>query len=337
MTVAALIIILALVLIGPLLFKSIEHNIDIFFLVAGVLAALVSGVFGWELMHEALSTPVALTLAVLVFGAIVKLSRNLTERWFESLIRRYSIKLVTVTLIVVLGLIASVITAVIAALVLVEVISLMKLERRTEIRIVVLACFAIGLGAALTPVGEPLSTIAIASLHADFWYLARLLGPIVLTGILIVAIVGLLLPIHRSHTAVDAVSTQGWSDIAIRAGRVYIFVAGLVALSAGMRPVVDLYIKDLPIAILFWLNGISAVVDNATLAAAEVGPTLTLLQQRSILMGLLISGGMLIPGNIPNIVAANRLGIGSREWARTGLVVGLPLMALCFVVLEFIL
>jgi predicted cation transporter len=47
-------------------------------------------------------------------------------------------------------------------------------------------------------------------------------------------------------------------------------------------------------------------------------------------MGLLISGGMLIPGNIPNIVAANRLGIGSREWARMGLLIGLPLMALCF-------
>jgi len=45
-------------------------------------------------------------------------------------------------------------------------------------------------------------------------------------------------------------------------------------------------------------------------------------------MGLLISGGMLIPGNIPNIVAAGRLRIGSREWARIGLVTGLPLMAL---------
>jgi predicted cation transporter len=47
----------------------------------------------------------------------------------------------------------------------------------------------------------------------------------------------------------------------------------------------------------------------------------------------LCSIGMLIPGNIPNIVAAGRLGIGSREWARVGLITGLPLMALCFVVL----
>jgi predicted cation transporter len=39
----------------------------------------------------------------------------------------------------------------------------------------------------------------------------------------------------------------------------------------------------------------------------------------------------LIPGNIPNIVAANRLGVSSREWARLGLLIGLPLMVLCFV------
>ena len=59
-------------------------------------------------------------------------------------------------------------------------------------------------------------------------------------------------------------------------------------------------------------------------------------QQRAILMGLLISGGMLIPGNIPNIVAANRLGISSREWARVGLIAGLPLMAVCFAFIQWI-
>jgi predicted cation transporter len=77
-------------------------------------------------------------------------------------------------------------------------------------------------------------------------------------------------------------------------------------------------------------------VDNATLTAAEIGPALTPAQQRGVLMGLLISGGMLIPGNIPNIVAAGRLGISSREWARVGLAAGLPLMLLCFGVLQWL-
>jgi predicted cation transporter len=45
---------------------------------------------------------------------------------------------------------------------------------------------------------------------------------------------------------------------------------------------------------------------------------------------------MLVPGNIPNIIAAARLNISSREWARVGLAVGLPLMVLCFAVLSWI-
>jgi predicted cation transporter len=96
---------------------------------------------------------------------------------------------------------------------------------------------------------------------------------------------------------------------------------------------VGTYVSRVPQAVLFWLNSISAVVDNAALAAMEMNPALGRSQQRAILMGLLISGGMLIPGNIPNIVAASRLGISSREWARAGLVIGVPLMALCFGVL----
>jgi len=41
-------------------------------------------------------------------------------------------------------------------------------------------------------------------------------------------------------------------------------------------------------------------------------------------MGLLISGGMLIQGNIPNIIAAGKMGITSKEWARSASRSGLP-------------
>jgi predicted cation transporter len=83
--------------------------------------------------------------------------------------------------VVVLGLLSSVITAIIAALILVEIVSAMKLHRKTEVRIVIIACFAIGLGAVLTPLGEPLATIAIAKLkgpphNADFFFLLRMLA-----------------------------------------------------------------------------------------------------------------------------------------------------------------
>ncbi|MFZ2063229.1 MAG: DUF1646 family protein [Candidatus Binatus sp.] len=57
--------------------------------------------------------------------------------------------------------------------------------------------------------------------------------------------------------------------------------------------------RNLPGALLFWLNTISAVVDNATLAAVEIGPALSRNQQHFAMLGLLIGAGMLIPGNIP--------------------------------------
>jgi predicted cation transporter len=323
-------VILLVVLFGPVMFKPIEQNIEVFFLIVGAFASAISGEWGSKLLRAAVTEPIALTLAVLVFGAVVRLARPWLDRGVERLVQIVHPRWIYFGLIIALGLLSSVITAVIAALVLVEAIALLKLDRRSEIAAVVLACFAIGLGAALTPVGEPLGTIAIAALKADFWYLARLLGPLVVTGIAIVGVLSLFLPANYGHSLKADTHTEDWSEVLLRAGKVYLFVAGLVGLSWGLRPLVDTYIRHLPHGVLFWLNSISAVVDNATLTAAEIGPSLSIAQQRGVLMGLLISGGMLIPGNIPNIVAAGRLGISSREWARVGLVAGFPLMALCF-------
>ncbi|MGA6972729.1 MAG: DUF1646 family protein [Candidatus Binatus sp.] len=325
--------ILLVVLLGPVMFEPIGQNIEVFFLVVGAFASAISGQWGRELLRAAVTEPIALTVAVLVFGVVVRLVRPWLDHGVERLVKIVEPRWIYFGLIIVLGLLSSVITAVIAALVLVEAIALLKLDRRSEIAAVVLACFAIGLGAALTPVGEPLGTIAIAALKTDFWYLARLLGPLVVVGITIVGVLSLFLPAKYGHSLKADARTENWSEIFIRAGKVYLFVAGLVGLSWGLRPLVDIYIRQLPQGVLFWLNSISAVVDNATLTAAEIGPSLSVAQQRGVLMGLLISGGMLIPGNIPNIVAAQRLGISSREWARVGLVAGFPLMALCFAAL----
>jgi predicted cation transporter len=62
------------------------------------------------------------------------------------------------------------------------------------------------------------------------------------------------------------------------------------------------------------------------LAAAEIGPSLSSAQIKSALFGLLISGGMLIPGNIPNIIAAHALRIKSTEWAQLGVPLGVVIM-----------
>ena len=51
---------------------------------------------------------------------------------------------------------------------------------------------------------------------------------------------------------------------------------------------------------------------------------------QAALLSLLISGGMLIPGNVPNIVCANKLGMRSGEWARVGLPLGLIMLGIYF-------
>lgn len=329
-------LILLLVLLGPVLVKPIEENIEVFFLGAGAFASAIAGQWGKDLAYRAFTEPIALTVAVLVFGVVARFARPSLDRTVQRLVQVVAPRWIYFGTVIVLGLLSSVITAVIAALILVEAVALLKLDRRSEIAAVVLACFSIGLGAALTPIGEPLGTIAIAALGADFWYLMRLLGPFILAGIIIVGALSLLLPAKYGHSLRADAHAEGWTEIFIRSGKVYFFVVGLVGLSWGLRPLVDEYISRMPQWALFWANSISAIVDNATLTAAEIGPSLTHPQQRAILMGLLISGGMLIPGNIPNIVAAGRLGISSREWARVGLVAGVPLMLACFLVIAWI-
>ena len=78
---------------------------------------------------------------------------------------------------------------------------------------------------------------------------------------------------------------------------------------------------------------VSAILDNATLTAIEIDPSMALPQIVSIIMGLAIAGGMLIPGNIPNIVVAGKMRISMKEWAVIGVPIGLYVMAVYFVVL----
>jgi predicted cation transporter len=329
----ALVAILIAVLLGPVLIKPIEHNLELFFLVLGVVAAMVGGQFGWPMVRDGLTEPIGLTLAVLVFGAVARVMRPYFDDAIQRMRAAVSPRWIYFTLIIVLGMVSSIITAVVAALLLVEAIAMLRLDRPSETAAVIIACFAIGMGAGLTPIGEPLGAIATAALRADFWYLMRLLGPIVIPGIVLVSVLSLFIPPIPAASLYAARPLETWKEIILRGVKIYAFVFGLVGLSWGMRGLVGEHIRRLPQAALFWINSISAVVDNATLTAAEIGPSLSPAQQRAILMGLLISGGMLIPGNIPNIVAANRLGISSRQWARIGLMVGLPLMALCFITL----
>ncbi len=252
-----------------------------------------------------------------------------------------SVKVLGFLLIVILGLLSSVMSAILASIILVEVVNAMPLSRKSKIDLTIIACFSIGLGAALTPLGEPLSTIAISKLagepyNADFMFLFNMLGKYIIPGIFAFGIIGVFFlgkadPKEAGMKAADYNETV--KDVVMRAVKVYVFIMALTFLGEGFKPLILEYFIQIPSSILYWVNMVSAILDNATLAAAEIGPALSEIQIKSILMGLLIAGGMLIPGNIPNIISAGKLGINSKEWARLGLPLGVISMAVYFVLI----
>lgn len=237
--------------------------------------------------------------------------------------------------VIVLGLISSIITAIIAAIVLVIIVNVLPLDRKSEVRFTVLACFSIGLGAALTPIGEPLATIAISKLNEDFFYLLELIGKDVIPAVLLFGLLSLFLvkPYENQDGLKSESNVESYKEIVIRSLKIYLFVMGLTFLGHGFEPFINEYVIGLSPALLYWINMISAILDNATLVAAEVSPLMDSETIRAVLLGLIISGGMLIPGNIPNIIAAGKLNITSKEWASFGVPVGLATMILYFIVL----
>lgn len=335
-----LLIILVAVLSLPFFVHKVEENLEIFLFVAGILAAIASSQLEWPLVEEALIEPIKITIAVLIAGIAFKLLRSPLRIAVKATISRIGIKLFAFCAITILGLASSVITAIVSALILVEVIDCMSLDRKDEIKLVVLACFAIGIGAVLTPIGEPLSTIVIAKLkgepyNASFGFLFSEYWFFIIPGILLLGIAGAV--IVGKGTPADGLREtreENFVDILVRAGKTYLFVMALVFLGTGFKPLIDTYVIRLPPSGLFWINTVSAVLDNATLAAAEVGPSMTRSQLDFALLSLLISGGMLVPGNIPNIIAAGKLRIKSKEWLTIGLPVGMASLVAVFALLQ---
>jgi predicted cation transporter len=331
--------VLVLVLVLPFLVRKVEENLEAFLFAMGLLAVTISARWSRELIEEALVEPIKITLAVLVAGLAFRFLRGAVRKAVAASVSAIGIKAFSFIVVVILGLASSLITAIIAALILVEVIDFMKLDRKDEIRLVVVACFAIGMGAILTPLGEPLSTIVIAKLKgepydASFWFLFEEFWPFVIPGVLAFGLLAAI--IVKRGPGGDSLKEdrqEGIADVLLRAAKTYLFVTALVLLGSGFKPVIDEYVSALPPAGLYWLNALSAILDNATMAAAEIGPSMSRSQLDFALMSLIVAGGMLIPGNIPNIISAGKLGIKSKEWLAVGLPIGASAMGAYFVIL----
>ena len=335
-----LIIIAVAVTLLPLFVKKIGENLEVFLFAAGLAAVTVSSQWSVALVLEALQSPLKITAAVLVASLLFHFIQEPLERGITRLRARVGPTMLVVAIVALVGLLSSFLTAIIASLVMVETVSRLKLDRKAETRIVVLACFSIGLGAALTPFGEPLAAVAVTKLagepyHADTWFLLRNLWMYVIPGIALVsaASVFFLRPSSAEEVPVPREERETFLSSIVRTLKVYVFVVGLIFLGAGFTPLIDRYIGSVSYLAVFWANITSAVLDNATLTAAEIVPSMQMHQIVAALMGLLIAGGMLVPGNIPNIIAAGRLKIDSREWAKVGVPIGMVMMVAMFVVL----
>ena len=348
------------VLVLPFKVKKVEENLEVFLFICGIAALTVASfatldgeTFGWStaIVVEALTAPVMITTVagipvgivqiVLFVGLIIYFAHAQIQRGIQTLVNKVPLNILVFCLICGLGLISSIISAILAAIILVEIICALPLGRPEKIGVTVISCFSIGLGAVLTPLGEPLSTITISKLsgepyYAGFWFLLDLLGIYVIPGVLAMGVLGVVF-LKRQGPPTEGLECkivrENLRDVVIRAGKVYLFIMALVFLGEGFKPLILEYIVEIPSEALYWVNTVSAVLDNATLAAAEIGPQLSLMQIESALMGLLIAGGMLIPGNIPNIIAASKMGITSKEWAKYGLPLGFVLMVIFFVIL----
>ena len=342
-------LLIAVVLFLPLTVHKVEENLEAFLFLCGAFAVTVSKVWSGHLVLTALEDPIKITLAVLVAGLLFRKFNKNIQKLTQKAVKVLGLRWTMFAIVFLLGITSSLITAIIAALILSEVAVMLPLERKGRVKLVVYACFSIGMGAVLTSIGEPLGTVVLSKLsgephNADFFFLIDHLGWFVLGGIVFMS--GLASAI-RDKTIQRAPGPKpaeaGTPDehsvksIVVRAAKVYLFVMALVFLGDGLKPLAMQTISHLSANWLYWINTLSAVLDNATLAAIEVTPDIQTRTLTFLLMSLIVSGGMLIPGNIPNIICASKLGIKSKEWAKAAVGLGAAVMVAYFIILTVVL
>lgn len=319
-------------LLWPLVSKWVENHLEIFLLLVGVAAVTITGGWSKEFVYQTLNAPVNVAFIVLVVSIIFNYYSRYIFRILFVLFRYLEPQYSFAVLVFILGLSSSIFSVTVSALVLAEVLQVVNLERDQTIKVAICACYAIGMGAVLMPLAEPLGLVihnelAAGPYQADFFFVLRHFFQWIAPGIAAVALLAGYVVRHvntqvRLHIREDK---EDYKSMLRRTWHIYLFVAALHLISTGLRPFAQSTIAHLSGKILFWANASSIIIDNATLAAIEVTPVVTLNNLMYMVVGLVAFGSMLVQGNLPNIVAAEKLGIKSREWARFAVPLGLVL------------
>ena len=331
-------------LVWPLKSKWVENHLELFLLMVGAAAVTISGMWSKEFIYDALNSPVNVAFIVLVVSIIFNYYSRYIFRVLFVLFRFFEPKYSFAILVFLLGITSSVFSVTVAALVLAEVLQVVNLEREQTVKVTVYACYAIGLGAVMLPLAEPLGLVIYKELaagphQADFFFVLKHFFWWIMPAISLMALAAGY-TVRNANAQVELHIREDKEDtrsMLRRTWHIYLFVAALTLISTGLRPFADATIARLSGKILFWANSVSVIIDNATLAAIEITPDVTIPNLMYMVIGLAAFGSMLIQGNLPNIVAAEKLGIKSREWARVAVPTGLVLMSGYFVALWIVL
>ena len=327
-------------LVWPFMSKWVENHLEVFLLLVGVAAVSIAGGWNYKFIYQTLNAPVNVAFIVLVVSIIFNYYSRYIFRILFILFRYFEPCYSFAILVFLLGLTSSIFSVTVAALVLAEVLQVVNLERNQTIKVTVYACYAIGMGAILLPLADPLGLVIYNELaagphQADFFFMFRHFFGWIVPGLAVMAFAAGYTVRNANaqmqlHIREDK---EDYKSMLRRTWHIYMFVAALHLISTGLRPFAQHTIAHLSGQVLFWANATSVIIDNATLAAIEVTPTVTLRNLMFMVIGLAAFGSMLIQGNLPNIVAAEKLGIKSREWAKVAVPAGLVLMSGYFIAL----
>jgi predicted cation transporter len=331
-------LLLLLVLLLPFKLRFVEERLELFLLLSGLVALWLGGAWDWTFLQSSFSKPLPLCGSLWIFGLLFEALQSPLDRVLERLQKRFDLAPLLACLSLFLSLLSILASAVLAALLLAQILRRLRLDESSRSRTAVLSCFGIGAASALSPLGGPLGAISLLRLGgSDPFFLFRVFGPYLLVLLFIFFLAQLLAKPRKEELRLGAVEAkENPPRLLFRVFKIYIFVLGLLYFGQGLNPLAQAYVNAAPAWLLYWINLLSALLDNASLAAAEFSAGMDSEKLRYAFMGLLVAGGILIPGNLPNIVVASELKIRPKEWAKSGLLYGLPLLLLFFIALRFV-
>ena len=91
MNLAVGVVLIDLLLLGPVVSRTIEEHIELFFLAIGLLAMTFAGAWRWEVASRAAALPLWITLTVIVADVVFGRVRGQMDRalgWIQARIAR---------------------------------------------------------------------------------------------------------------------------------------------------------------------------------------------------------------------------------------------------------